>query len=625
MNSRKRIAVVAASALIMALTQLGTMATNASAAPAGAAFTTFDATQGGCLDNQTGIDCNNYETKDDVYTGGGPTAGGLSNGDYYFTVVTPGEQNGGFINGADGNLSDAYSGATTGDAGSGDADACRTFTVTNHLISTYATGCDHGTGTSPNGHFIIQLSTYDDTDNAGGVYILAVCTVGATSPSDCKYDAFRVNENAAPPAAAPVVTKNANPSFDRTFTWDIKKEVDKTKVTTSNTTATFNYTVTVHHGAGVDSNWKVKGAITVFNGNLNDSVTLDSVSDAVDDPNATCTVDTTGGLTVAPGNTNFPYSCEYSDAPATADETNTATITWSDQVLPQDGFLGGGSDAYDLDFEFGSPTLIDDCVTVTDAFNGGTATSLGAKVCVGDSNPATFTYTRTVSVPRNGCTTYNNTATFTTNTSGTTGSASQSVQVCGPVTGGLTMGFWQNKNGQGIITSGASTSGVCNSGTWLRGFKPFQDLSATATCAQVGTYVTNVIKAANASGSSMNPMLKAQDLATSLDVYFSTVGLGGNKINAPTALGSVYVDLTKVCKMIDGSGGTATCSGTYANTGAAFGAPPTCQTIGSLLTYAANQSNVGGSAWYAQVKATQELAKNTFDAINNGVAFSCSP
>ena len=53
------------------------------------------------------------------------------------------------------------------------------------------------------------------------------------------------------------------------------------------------------------------------------------------------------------------------------------------------------------------------------------------------------------------------------------GSASKRVEVCGPAkTGALTMGFWQNKNGQGIITSGASAAGVCNSGAWLRQFTP---------------------------------------------------------------------------------------------------------------------------------------------------------
>src|SRR5205814_8731226 len=109
-----------------------------------------------------------------------------------------------------------------------------------------------------------------------------------------------------------------------------------------------------------------------------------------------------------------------------------------------------------------------------------------------------------------------------------------------------TMGFWQNKNGQGIITGGAYTGSgkVCNSGIWLRQFAPFQDLSSTATCSAVATYVYNEIKAANASGASMNAMLKAQDLATSRDVLFSASGLGG-----------VAIDLTKVCSVSDQSNG----------------------------------------------------------------------
>ena len=41
-----------------------------------------------------------------------------------------------------------------------------------------------------------------------------------------------------------------------------------------------------------------------------------------------------------------------------------------------------------------------------------------------------------------------------------------------------------------------------------------------------------------------------------------------------------------------------------------------------MLTYAASQSNSGGGNRYGPVKATQELAKDAFDAINNGVALS---
>ena len=43
-------------------------------------------------------------------------------------------------------------------------------------------------------------------------------------------------------------------------------------------------------------------------------------------------------------------------------------------------------------------------------------------------------------------------------------------------------------------------------------------------------------------------------------------------------------------------------------------------TVLQMLTYAAGQSSAGGSTWYGNVKATQGLAKDAFDAINNGVA-----
>jgi hypothetical protein len=187
-------------------------------------------------------------------------------------------------------------------------------------------------------------------------------------------------------------------------------------------------------------------------------------------------------------------------------------------------------------------------------------------------------------------------------------------------TGAKTIGYWQNKNGQALITGASSTNGVCKLTSFLRQYNPFQDLSSTATCAQVATYVTNVIKAANSSGSSMNQMLKAQMLATALDVYFSDPALGGNKLNAPAPIGGLAIDLTMICSMIDGSGGSATCSGSFTNVSSVFGGAPSL-TVSQMLAYAAGQSNSGGGTWYANVKTTQEKAKNAFDAINNEVAF----
>src|SRR5204863_10088783 len=108
--------------------------------------------------------------------------------------------------------------------------------------------------------------------------------------------------------------------------------------------------------------------------------------------------------------------------------------------------------------------------------------------------------------------------------------------------------------------------------------------------------------------------------ATSLDVYFGG-GPGGNPIGASTVIGNDLIDLTKVCSVSDQSNGTGTCSGTYINTSAAFGGA-TSLTVSQIIAYAANQSNVGGSLWYANVKNTQFLAKDTFDAINNQLAFA---
>jgi hypothetical protein len=180
-------AALAATFIVFALVQLP-----AHAIVAGAGFTTYDKDQLGCNDSPNGIDCNNYDSKDDVYMSGGPNAAGVSDGSYYFAVLTPGSQSDGFIDGNDGNLSDTTSGATAGDNGSGDDVSCRTFTVTDHQITDNSSVCAHAEGESPNGRRIIQLSPYDDTDNPGGVYILAICETGADSPSQCKFDAFRI-------------------------------------------------------------------------------------------------------------------------------------------------------------------------------------------------------------------------------------------------------------------------------------------------------------------------------------------------------------------------------------------------------------------------------------------------
>jgi hypothetical protein len=191
----------------------------------------------------------------------------------------------------------------------------------------------------------------------------------------------------------------------------------------------------------------------------------------------------------------------------------------------------------------------------------------------------------------------------------------------GAQTGAHTVGFWQNKNGEAIIKGGAAKGGVCASAAWLRQLKPFEDLAAKSTCNQFATYVTATIKAANSSGASMNAMLKAQTLATALSVFFSDPALGGNKLGAPAPIGGVTINLASVCIVVDNANGDGSCAGTYESVSAAFAGAPTIKVL-QAVTYASSQSNGGGSTWYGNVKATQTLAKDLFDAINNNIAFA---
>ena len=105
----------------------------------------------------------------------------------------------------------------------------------------------------------------------------------------------------------------------------------------------------------------------------------------------------------------------------------------------------------------------------------------------------------------------------------------------------------------------------------------------------------------------MNAMLKAQMFATALNAYFVP------------SLRTTDVDLTQVCKAI----GTCVTPPTgFENTSLAFGGA-SHMTILGLLTWASTAPiYVSFSNWYSNVKSTQELAKDTFDAINNAKIFA---
>lgn len=105
-------------------------------------------------------------------------------------------------------------------------------------------------------------------------------------------------------------------------------------------------------------------------------------------------------------------------------------------------------------------------------------------------------------------------------------------------------------------------------------------------------------------------------LATALDVYFTShTSPTSLKFLPSTPIGPVLIDLDNICS------NPGSCAGSYLDVGAAFGGASS-MTVSQMLAYAASQSNAGGIIWCGQVKATQVLAKDAFDAINNEVAFT---
>lgn len=190
-----------------------------------------------------------------------------------------------------------------------------------------------------------------------------------------------------------VLTKDVTPAFDRKYGWTIEKSVDKTTANlySASDTATFNDTVKVSHDSGTNINYRLAGTITVFNPYSTITATGVNVTDAINDPYASCAV--TGGTNqkIAPLDTlSVAHSCAYSAPPVSNSETTTATATWTPYGSPN------SSASFNVPFTFPSnpANIIDGSVTVTDSYAG----NLGA-VCYTDASPKTFTYSRTIGAP----------------------------------------------------------------------------------------------------------------------------------------------------------------------------------------------------------------------------------
>jgi len=233
---------------------------------------------------------------------------------------------------------------------------------------------------------------------------------------------------------APVVSKDAQTSYTRTWNWTIDKTANQSSLTlATGEQISVNYEVEVG-ASSTDSDWAVAGTISVANPHPTEAMTV-SLADSVDGTAATLACE--GSLTVPAGSTGTcNYSADLTDA---SPRTNTATATLNDI-----DFTGTA------DVKFGDPTVIkDECITVDDDSVEGI---LGV-VCAADA-PKTYTYSRWIG-PYQVCGEYqvSNTASFVSNDPGSSaaGEDTWTVNVSVPCAGGctLTPGYWKTHSTYG--------------------------------------------------------------------------------------------------------------------------------------------------------------------------------
>jgi hypothetical protein len=148
-----------------------------------------------CQNGNPAVNCNIYDGKQYVWMNGGPSTADLGgDGIYFFAVVAPSGQK------------DPNDGSST--LLSSDARIQRTFSYDSSLTPNVTQLAGSPTHTQAGN--LVNLLPYNDTPNPGGVYILAICRLGdlgtpvaslpaTVTPSACKYDAFKVRPTNQPP------------------------------------------------------------------------------------------------------------------------------------------------------------------------------------------------------------------------------------------------------------------------------------------------------------------------------------------------------------------------------------------------------------------------------------------
>jgi uncharacterized repeat protein (TIGR01451 family) len=239
------------------------------------------------------------------------------------------------------------------------------------------------------------------------------------------------------------ISKTAETSLDRTYTWNIDKTANWSSLTLMpGQSIQVTYEVAVN-ATSSDGNHAVSGEITIEN-NTTEDATIVSVTDQLSDGTV---------IPVCQGET-FSYNlvrgtdltCTYgAGLPDGNTRTNTATVTTS-------GLVSGGTATAPVDFASATVTEIDECIDVSD--DNVTPALLG-NVCA-NAAPKTFTYLLDIGpfYDPEDCGSDNfvtNTASFMTNDTGATGLDSHTIPITVDCDDGcgLTPGYWKTHSEYG--------------------------------------------------------------------------------------------------------------------------------------------------------------------------------
>src|SRR5262249_37245687 len=154
------------------------------------------------------------------------------------------------------------------------------------------------TGGSGNYHFVTNLPAVPavgaSAPSLGNVYMeFNVTDFGDKSSANMTLVLSHGCPGTTQTAADLTVTKDATPSFTKTYKWTTDKSADPTTVYSAGggESGKTTYTASATHDSGTEGDWQVSGTIVVHNPNDDDVSGVD-VTDAIDN-GGDCTV--TGG------------------------------------------------------------------------------------------------------------------------------------------------------------------------------------------------------------------------------------------------------------------------------------------------------------------------------------------